>query len=126
KWLRGTPFLAHEHEGRHRREQRDRERRLDRGPGRERVQALSERPVSDLVVILQKADKGGRRQARGRLAAASSVSMRRRLALIGEAGGQSARELRAGRILVVAIISAVLVGQQHVPGVVLVVLPLGP
>ena len=47
----------------------------------------------------------------------------RGLALIGKALRQRARNA-VGRVLVVAVIALALAGQQHVPGMVIVVVPL--
>ena len=63
-----SPFLAHEQQRRHRREQRDRQRRLQRARIGLRRQPLAERPIADLVVVLQEIDErqsaAARRKAR--------------------------------------------------------------
>ena len=63
------PFLAHEQQRDLRRQQHDRDRRMDQRLGRVGGDALAERRVADLVVVLQERDKGGRRQIARRLAA---------------------------------------------------------
>src|ERR1700750_1195898 len=58
-----------------------------------------------------------------RLTTRFSLAMRRRLTLIGVTFGQRARDVPR-RVLVVVVIAGVLAGQQHVPGVMIVVVPL--
>ena len=67
--LRRSPFLAHEQQGDHRRQQRDRQRGLDRSRIGHALEPVAERAVADLVVVLQEIDEGGRRQMAARLAA---------------------------------------------------------
>ena len=61
----------------------------------------------------------------GNLSARTVVTMRRDLALVGEPARKGARELIEGICNVVAVIALAFAGQQHVPGVMVVVVPLG-
>ena len=101
-----APFLAHEHQRRHRREQRDRERGFDRRSG---SRALSSRSPSARLPIwswfcrkLTKAsgDRSPLGSPRDRAAA-----MRGGLALIGKARAERARDVLARRSLIVAVIA---------------------
>src|SRR4030088_621590 len=83
------------------------------------------RPVADLLVVLQKIDEGGRWQPRARLAARLAVAMRGRLALIRKAGRKRPHDAVQRRLRVIAVIAVGLARQQHVPGVMVVVVPLG-
>ena len=118
-----APFVAHEHQRRRRREQRDGKRRLQRRRRREHRQPLAQRAVADLVVVLQEIDEGRGRQRRTRLAAVLAPPVRRRLALIGKPFGERPREMLR-RVAIVAVIARGLAGQQHMEGVMIVVVPL--
>src|SRR5262249_12914343 len=102
-----------------------RQRRLERCRVGQQLEALAERAVADLVVVLQEVDEGGWRQRAARLAARTALAMRRALALIVEACRQHAGDARERRLAVVAIVSVRLAAQEHVPGVVKIVVPLG-
>lgn len=73
-------------------------------------------------MVLKKIDEGQGRQVSAQLAARLSLAVRRWLALVGEAFGQCARNVLSR--IVVAVVPGVFAGQQHVPGVVVVVIPL--
>src|SRR4051794_2911659 len=60
---------------------------------------------------------------RARLATALAATMRRRLALISEAVLHRAHQMRCG-VAVVAVIARLFARHEHVPGVVIVVVPL--
>ena len=124
KRLARSPFLAHEQERHGRREQHD-------GDGRSKSvgvcdvhQAIAERAVADLVVVLQKRYERGRAQIPARFATRPAAAERRRLALKHEPLGQRAAELphRRGRIL--AVVAVRLTGQQGVERVMHVIVPL--
>ena len=85
---------------------------------------VTERAVADLVVVLQKIDEGGRGKLAARLAAQLAAAMRRRLALIDKAGAERARNVAAAATREVAVIALGLAGQQHMPGMMIVVVPL--
>src|SRR5690606_31683488 len=91
EWLLRTPFLAHVEHGWHRQQQRDRQRGLDGGGGCQRLETVSERAVSDLVVVLEEVDESNRWQVCTVLPARQGAAMRRRLALIGKAAAQTAQ-----------------------------------
>jgi hypothetical protein len=55
-----SPFFAHEQHWRHRRQQGDGKRCLDRSGIGDALEPVAERAVADLVVILQEIDKGRR------------------------------------------------------------------
>src|SRR5690606_14320315 len=123
EWPRAAPLLAHEEQGRRRREEEDR----DRGPEGllpcKRRQAFSERPVADLVVVLQEVDeRRGREMGAG--LAARFARERRHLALVGEALREAAREGRRGRVGVGGGVAVGLAGGEHVEGMVRIVVPL--
>jgi hypothetical protein len=82
---RRSPFLAHEHQRRHRRQQCHRERRLDGRFRRQHGKTIAERAVADLIVVLQEADEGGRGECTRWLSALGAFAMGRGFALIGEA-----------------------------------------
>ena len=119
-----APFLAHEQERRHRRQQRDGKRGRHRGLVDLGGQAVAERTVADLIVVLQEIDERGRGQGAGRFAAPAAVAMRGRFALIRKARCQDPRQTRAGVGRIILVIARALAGQEHVPGVVIVVVPL--
>ena len=121
---RRSPFFAHEQHRDHRRQQRDRERGLDRPGIGHALEPVAERAVADLVVVLQEIDEGGRRKLAARLAAQLSAAMRGRLALIDKARAQRARDVLARRALIVAVVAVGFAGQQHVPGVMIIIVPL--
>ena len=123
KGLGRAPFLAHEQQRRRRLQQQHCQRRFDRCGLRQRRQALAERAIADLVVVLDEIDESGARQIAARLAAQLIVAMGRWFALIGETLRMCAHDM-APMIAVVAVIALGLAGQQHVPGVVIVVVPL--
>ncbi len=89
----------------------------------ERGDALPERAVADLVVVLEEAHEGGRRQVAARLPA-QVAAIPGALALEREALGEAAPEVRQRR-LVVLVVAAALAGERHVERVVHVVVPLG-
>src|SRR5690242_6695330 len=83
-------LLAHEQQGNVRAEKLQcRRRAQSRGMG-ERRQAVAERAIADLIVVLQEKNEGGRRQVGTRRSARLSLAIGRSLALVGEAFGQAA------------------------------------
>src|SRR5262249_37982326 len=83
-----SPFLAHEQERRHRGEQGDRQRSLERRAVRLRREPIAKRTVADLIMILQKVDEGSWRQAGRAFATTTTPTVHRRLTLVGETRGQ--------------------------------------
>src|SRR5690606_7909491 len=92
--LSGTPFLTHEQQGNHGAEQLERDRRLERILIGQRNQPLAEGAVADLVVVLQKQNKGGGCEVSAGLA--PDVTMATCLALEDKALAQKARQLGGG------------------------------
>ncbi len=85
---------------------------------------VAERAVADLVMVLQEIDKGGRGEFAAGFPAQSPATMRRSFALIDKARPQCARDIVKRGALVVAVIAVGFGGQQHMPGVMIVVVPL--
>ena len=83
------------------REQEDRGRRAQGTTVCNVSDSLSERTVSDLVMILKKGDKGGERQALGSLTTWFAIPVRGNFALIRESIYQAMAQLieRAFRIV---------------------------
>src|SRR5579871_6024840 len=90
-----------------------------------RGQTQPERMIADLVVVLQKRDKGGRRQPGRSLATRSVATEWRGFALIDKPLRQSAAEPGRGVIGVILIIAGGFPGDQHVQRVMKVIVPLG-
>ena len=80
------------------REQEDRDRRAYGATIRNVNDSLSERTVSDLVVILKEGDKGGERQALGGFTARFAIPVRGNLALIRESVYQATAQLIEGAL----------------------------
>ncbi len=121
RFARG-PFIAHEHQRNHRREQQQRSRGPERIGGTELWQTLAERPVADLVVVLQEQHKGGRCKVAAGLA--SGVPMTRLFAQVDKTFAEQARKL-VGRLFgEVRVVGIGFAGQQHVQRVVPVIVPL--
>ena len=87
-------------------------------------QALAMGAIADLVVILDEGDERLRRQARCDLAA-HAFEIARVVALVGKPFGQAAAETLDRVAAEIAIIAFGLAGQQPVPTMVDVVVPLG-
>src|SRR5260370_7445654 len=87
-------------------------------------ETITKRAVADMVVVLQKIDERQGRQAARCLAAISIVPVRGGLALVGEGGREHPRDVTPGIRRVILIIALLLCGQQAVPSVVIVVVPL--
>src|SRR5690606_2196650 len=87
-------------------------------------QALAERAIADLVVVLQEVDEGGGGKAGRGLAAWLAAKMFRRFALVAVALSKAAREQRRRVLCIVLVVALVLAGQKHVGGVVKIVVPL--
>ena len=117
-------LLAHEDQRDLRGEQLKRNRRLQRPRIGECRQPLAEGAVSDLVMVLQKADERVRRQVGARGAAPAALAMQRRLALKDEAFRKRAGELRGGVLGEVLVIAATFAGQQNMEHMMDVVVPL--
>src|SRR5262245_1525989 len=106
------PLLAHEQQWDLRRQQYDCDGCVQRGFSGPRRDACSKRVITNLIMVLQEADKsGGRQFARG-LPAPLSAAERRALPLISKPLGERAAEMlcRLGRI--VGVISRGLTGRQ--------------
>src|SRR5208283_1175921 len=88
---------------------------------RQHAQTLAEGAIADLVVVLDEGDEGGRRQGRARTAS-RPASMARRLALIGEAFGQSPPQM--ARLAVILVIASRLSRRGDVKDMMDVVVPL--
>ena len=125
KRLGRSPFFSHEQERRHRSKQRDGERRRERSFPDARCKTITQGPVADLIVVLEKVDEGERRQSARWLTTNSTVSMSRGLALIGEARAERTRDVPARIWGVILIIAPLLARQQAMPSMVIVVVPLG-
>src|SRR6185437_1473081 len=100
-----SPFLAHEQHRHAGREQRDRQRGLDRARIGMGFEPVAERAIADLVVVLQEIDKGGWPEFFARFAARPAVAMRRWLTLIGKAGAERAGDVVARRAAIVAVVA---------------------
>jgi len=104
--------------------QQDGRRGADRRLGRERADALAERAIADLVVVLQKSTNavvgsealGSPRGASPRCADG--------FALVGETLAQRAGQQPSGFVRVVAVVAERLAGEQNVERVVRVIVPL--
>jgi hypothetical protein len=107
-----------------RREQKPGARQSQTFRGHDLSQPLPESPVSNLVVVLQKADESGRGQVSRRLAARFATPVGRRLALVGETLGKAPSEARHGPVLVVHIVAVEFASQERVPAMMEVVIPL--
>ena len=86
------------------------------------MQALAERTVADLVVILQKQHKGTGGQMPAGLAASGTVA--RGLALVDKPFAQAAGQLGGGVVGKIGVVGVGLAGQQHMQGVMPVIVPL--
>jgi hypothetical protein len=125
KWLARGPFLAHEHQGRPRSEQRDGQGCFERRNRRQLGEPFAERAIADLVMVLQKIDEGGGGKGCRRFATSFAPAVRRRFALVGKSFAQDSGGV-SNRVPVVAVITRGLAGQQHMEGMVVVVVPLRP
>src|SRR5205823_3804360 len=87
-------LLTHEQQRQLRRQEENRREAAHHPRRRERRHPLTESSIAHLIVILQKAHEGGRRQRDARFAAPAAVAELRRLALIVETVGETADEMR--------------------------------
>src|SRR4029077_19680698 len=110
--------------GNPRREQGDRQRRLDRIRTDEAFEPLAESAIADLVVVVEKIDEGGRGKTKARLAARFAAAVFGRLALIDKARAKGAGDVTKRGALIVAVVALRFAGQPYVPGVVIIVVPL--
>jgi hypothetical protein len=92
------------------------------GEGASRIH--TERAVAGLIVRLQEAHEGARRQLRTRLAARPVAPVARPLTLICEALGQATAEMPDRLRYVVGIVAVVLAGSDNVRRVMDIVIPL--
>ena len=93
------------------------------GLGGEPVDALAERAVADLIVVLEERDERGQRKVGAGLPA-RRAPIRRVLALKAESLGEAARQ-HADGVLIVDVVAAPVARDGHVQRVVDVVVPLG-
>jgi hypothetical protein len=124
EWRRCGELLAHEQ---HRHERREQEAGIsghEEAGVREAVDPAAERAVADHVMVLKKAHERTRRQLRARRTARFTAK-RGVLALIGEALGQCAPQAGERVRGIVGVVTVALAAQQHVQGVMHVVVPLG-
>ena len=115
--------IAHEQQRDHRCQQ---QQASGRPQGRRRAQAgqaFAQGAVADLVVVLQEQHKGTGRQVPAGFTAWRAMAVG--LALEHEAFGQAARQLVDGALLVIGVVAFGFAGQQHMQGIVAVVVPLG-
>ncbi len=125
KWCFSPELFPHEEQWRGRREQEDRRRRVYCTVIGNLNDPLAECPVPDLVMILKEGDKGSRRQALGGFTARFAIPVQRTLALVCESRDQATAQLIDWTLRIVRIITVPFTGDQHVQGVVDVVIPLG-
>ena len=121
--LPAAPLLAHEEERRRRREKQDCRERFQNFFVSQNREPFPERPIADLVMVLQEVHEAGERQVRARLAAPPAAEGRD-LALVGEAFGEAPRQVLRRRIGVGDVVAVGLAGREHVVRVVRVVVPL--
>ncbi len=88
-------------------------------------QPVAERPVADLVVVLQEQHEGGGGEIGAGRAAALALAVGRGLALVGEAFAEAARQALGRALGIVGIVAVGLAGQQDMQDMVGVVVPLG-
>src|SRR5580704_421218 len=124
KWRFRSEFFAHKQQRRRRGEQKNCRCRTDGSWICEFGDALAERAVSDLIVILKEGDERGQRQVIGCLAANCAVSVKRRLALVSESLDQAAAQLVERTFGVVRVVSVFLTCDEYVQCVVDIVIPL--
>ncbi len=89
---------------------------------RQLVEAFAKGPVADLVMVLQKQHKGAGRQVPAGFAAGLAMAVG--MALEGETLAQAAGQLLSGLLGEVGVVGVGFAGQQHMQGVVAVVVPL--
>ena len=119
--LARAPLLAHEQHRDLRQKEGNARQRPHHPRRRQDAQTLAERPVADLVVVLE---EGHERQGRKRAArtAARTTAVRRHLALKGEPLGQGAAEQFC--LAIVDVIAARLSGRRDMQPMMNVVVPL--
>src|SRR5262249_24837395 len=115
--LRRVPFLPHEEQRDRRGQEHDRRGGAQRFRRRQRPDALAHGPVTDLIVVLEERDEGGRRQVCTRLSA-PPAAVGRVLALEVEALGERAAEPCPRCVGMVGVVASGLSGRQHVQEVV--------
>src|SRR5512142_11187 len=76
-------------------------------------------------MILEKIDEGGRSETAARLSARFPATENRSFALIDEPRAERAGDIAKRRLLMVAVVALRFAGQQNVPGVMVVIVPLG-
>src|SRR5215831_15919044 len=80
--------------------------------------------VADMVMVLHKRDESRGRQCCRVFAAGSAAAKPRGFTLIGKALGQGATEMRRRSNRIVPVEAEILAGDQHMQGVVQVIVPL--
>src|SRR5690606_7178862 len=90
----------------------------------EAVDAFAEGAVADLIVILDEIDKGGGRQMHARFPARRPATITRDVVLEREAFGQTASQMGERFVGVVLVVAVALGREQHMKGVMAVVVPL--
>lgn len=124
EWRIRRKLLTHKKHRRRRRQQKDLHGSFQRPVRGKPLDPFSKRSVSDLVMILQKRKKCRERQPSCGFAP-PRVMIGGIFALVRESLGQTATEMMQRLLHVVGIISVGFAGNQHVHGVVDVVIPLG-
>lgn len=115
--------VAHEQQRNHRRQQQQPGGRPQRLRWAQTGQALAQGAVADLVMVLQEQHESAGWQVRAGLAAGRAMAVG--LALEHETFGKAAGQLVDGALLVVGVVAFGFAGQQHMQGIVAVVVPLG-
>src|SRR5579859_436696 len=80
--------------------------------------------VTDLIMVLDEIDKGGRCQVARWFAARLAAAMGRRLALVGETLGERASDPADRIVGIIVVIAAACAGQRHAQRMMKVVVPL--
>src|SRR5208282_443399 len=120
-----SELFAHEQQRRRRGKQKNCRRRANGTWIRKLGDALAERTVSDLIMILEEGDKRAGRQALGCLTAGFAVSVKGSLALVSESFNQTTAQLVERMFGVVRVVSILLTRDQYVQCMVDIVVPLG-
>ncbi|MCY1420294.1 hypothetical protein D9M71_359090 [compost metagenome] len=121
RFARG-PFITHEQQGNHGREQQQGGRGAQGLRRAQLAQALTQGAVADLVMVLQKQNERRRRQVRAGFSSWHAPGVG--LPLVDEALAQAACQLLDGAVLEVLVVTLALTGQEYVQDIVAIVVPL--